>query len=317
MGAGASVRKTAPKKWKHQDAAKYYQYLVKWLGLPTAYSKSPGGFAIWNNNTLKKQKYYGFNICFNEIILRDESIKHLCPIPHKDFLYTSVKINIPEARLIQVLKLSGSLSYDPLKNLLTARCGSLAANMATLKLATDIAVGNVDWQTVRDNNLYARAIMCTYSAKSADKTNHPLTKWMYCKLCGNLQKGRKLNNGYWPEAFPGGCPPGKYRSLADLRGIKDSSQYKGLVGGKKQAGIKNGGNGKSVPIAKGNLVKYPTNKIKGKMPIPTRLDQQIKKDIEKMTDYSATRHRGGSGGYPYGVPELLYVDSYKTPMIYL
>ena len=101
--------------------------------------------AKWCNVWLSWQNRLYLN--FDLIELRDESVPHCVPLPHRDFLYTFIKYEVSPDRFKDVLSLSGSVSYDPLKKLIRARCGSQEANIATLYLATEIASGK---QTIED-----------------------------------------------------------------------------------------------------------------------------------------------------------------------
>jgi hypothetical protein len=117
------------------------------FGKPTAESRARGGFALWKTRGL-----------FAEHMLRDEDVKHCVPRPHHDFFYSSVKFYIPDDKLCDVLKVSGSLNYDGLKKLLTARCGAIGANYATLYLGMAVASGKLTIAEVKKDELYPRMI---------------------------------------------------------------------------------------------------------------------------------------------------------------
>ena len=79
---------------------------------------------------------------FEEIIIRDEDIHHCKPFKYTDFLYSKIRFDIhqiSEEHFVKALKVSGSISYDPLKKEIRARCDSEAANIATLYLAIAVA----------------------------------------------------------------------------------------------------------------------------------------------------------------------------------
>ena len=87
---------------------------------------------------------------FDEHILRDEDVKHCVPRNHHDYFYSSVKFFVPKKnKVFDVLKISGSLNYDGLKKLLTARCGGIGANYATLYLAMMVANGKLSISQVK------------------------------------------------------------------------------------------------------------------------------------------------------------------------
>ena len=95
---------------------------------------------------------------FNEHILRDEDVKHCVPRPHHDYFYSSIKFYVPKDKLLDVLKVSGSLGYDGLKKLLTARCGGIGANYATIYLGMMIANGKLSIQQVQSDDMYPKMI---------------------------------------------------------------------------------------------------------------------------------------------------------------
>tara|TARA_B100000900_G_scaffold211369_1_gene179154 strand:- start:89 stop:901 length:813 start_codon:yes stop_codon:yes gene_type:complete len=182
-------------QWEHKDAIEQYNILVKKYGKPTIYDFKKGGIAIWKKNKL-------MNTCFDYIELLDESVPHCVPKPHRDFLYTYVKYEIPEDKILDVTSLSGSIAYDPLKKTLRARCGSEAANIGTLYLATAIGNSRISIKKVQEKKLYKSVIVSLQN-----KQNVAL---YYKKLCKSLeeQPGNPEWSGYYPLAFPEGCCPG-------------------------------------------------------------------------------------------------------------
>lgn len=133
--------------WIHTRPKNYYVECVKLFGKPDAISNKKHGFAFWKTKGL-----------FDEHILRDEDVKHCVPRNHHDYFYSSVKFFVPKNKLFDVLKISGSLNYDGLKKLLTARCGGIGANYATLYLAMMVANGKLSISQVKKNEMYPRMI---------------------------------------------------------------------------------------------------------------------------------------------------------------
>lgn len=134
-------------KWKHKRPRDYYDECVKMFGSPTAKANVPNGFALWKTKGL-----------FHEHLLRDEDVKHCVPRNHHDYFYSSVKFYVPAHKLFDVLRISGSINYDGLKNLLTARCGGIGANYATLYLGMMVANGDLSIQTVKQSEMYSKMI---------------------------------------------------------------------------------------------------------------------------------------------------------------
>ena len=182
-------------RWKNRDAIQVLQVETQKWGSPFIISKKPGGLAIWTREQLT-------DTCFERIELYDESVPHCVPKPHRDFLYTFVKYDVTPDKFSDVLSLSGSVAFDPLKKELRARCGSQEANIATLYLATEIANGNKNLSDIQANKLYKQTIVSTQDPKQVEK--------IYSALCDNIrnQTGNSGWTGYWPAAFPEGCCKG-------------------------------------------------------------------------------------------------------------
>lgn len=96
--------------------------------------KSKGGVAIWKRLTLEKK---GF--CWDRVEIRDEQVPHNNPGPHVDFMYYWYKLHVPEELICDITKLSESVTYDPLKKLICARCHFNGAIVSTILLAKRVA----------------------------------------------------------------------------------------------------------------------------------------------------------------------------------
>ncbi len=135
--------------WIHKHPREYLPVAKKLFGTPTFVANVENGMAFW--------KLKG-NSLYSEHVLRDEDVKHCVPAPHHDFFYTSFKIYVPPSKLIDVLRISGSIGYDGLKHYLTARCGGIGANIATLYLGSKVAMGEYDIAYVKKAGLYVSHI---------------------------------------------------------------------------------------------------------------------------------------------------------------
>ena len=135
--------------WINKRPKEYLKDVKRLFGSPTFIANVENGMAYW--------KMSGSSL-FAEHILKDEDVKHCVPAPHHDFFYTSIKIYVPPMKLLNVLKISGSISYDGLKHFLTARCGGFNANIATLYLGAKIAMGEYNIEKLKKDNLYIKHI---------------------------------------------------------------------------------------------------------------------------------------------------------------
>ena len=201
-------------KWKNKDAIKMHNNIIKIFGNPVGVISKEGGLSLWDERVLKKSKVFGMENIFVEQIVRDEKIKHMCPKKHNDFFYSFIKINISPEQLINVIMLSGSVGYDPLKKTLYARCSGLEPNIATLKIATDIILKNnvevllINEKTkkikkhkyknlndIKKNGIYGKTI--TRCIKDYDFLVNT-----YMHLVKNVKKiGVGKKTGYWEGAF--------------------------------------------------------------------------------------------------------------------
>lgn len=144
-----------------------YVELVRLLGPPTSLDKDRNGQAIWNIDTLREQG----NSILQRVELHDELVVHDTPniIPHYDFVYTYIKLRVPEDRIEQVLKVSPTITYDALKGWICSRCTSLATNYAALLLCAYIARGEYNMPEIKHDDAYVDYFSRTFpSAKSYD-----------------------------------------------------------------------------------------------------------------------------------------------------
>tara|TARA_Y100001970_G_C14157395_1_gene816371 strand:- start:65 stop:595 length:531 start_codon:yes stop_codon:yes gene_type:complete len=117
------------------------------FGKPNSFSNTKDGFAYWKTSGL-----------FNEHLLRDEYIKHCVPRNHYDFFYSSVRFFVPKTKVFDILQISGSITYDGLKKYITARCGGIGANIATLYLCMKVANGDLSINQIKERDMYPRLI---------------------------------------------------------------------------------------------------------------------------------------------------------------
>lgn len=145
------IQKCMPVRWKSKPKERLPD-LVKEFGNYDSIDKSSGGQAVWKESTLKSRGHP-----WSRIEIRDEEISHPSPAPHFDFLYTWLKVGKLEKNIAaKILAVSESISYDPLKGELRARCHFMGANAATLWLALKIIKG----EDVTEED-YSDAIMKT------------------------------------------------------------------------------------------------------------------------------------------------------------
>lgn len=122
--------------WSHPKPSARLPDVIAEFGTPNIIDTSPGGLARWGPSVLKGTPY-------TEILLKDEQIPHESPMPHDDYLYSSVCVNLPPRVQIAMMAITKSVWYDRLTHTLTARCHYMQANVATILLVTRLALGMV------------------------------------------------------------------------------------------------------------------------------------------------------------------------------
>ena len=173
-------------KWKHKLPRETYPIAVKNLGKPFFAANIPHGMAYWKTKGL-----------FSEHLLRDEEVKHCVPGNHYDYFYSSIKFYVPPEMIKRVLSISGSINYDGLKKLLTARCASIGANIATLYLAMALVSGKMSIQDIKRKGLYSAYIMGEALSHSE------MRKEMNAMKKKNHRKYKKeLKDPFYKLAFP-------------------------------------------------------------------------------------------------------------------
>ena len=185
--SGGSKGNQVLSNWKNQQndgPVSYYDEIVARYGNPDILVNQSGGLCIWNVD--KKDDPH------TRIELKDEYVPHCVPANHFDFMYSFVTIYVPPNKLNDVQSISGSISYDPLKHELFARCGSFAANFATLRTVFNVLEG------VETN--YSKNI------KSKDSNNESNFDYVLRKVKENQKMySKELTWQYYPGAFPKGC----------------------------------------------------------------------------------------------------------------
>ena len=195
-------------EWRHSEPKEYYPKCVKMFGSPDAISVKRNGFALWLTRGL-----------FSEHLLRDEYVKHCVPRDHYDYFYSSVKFYMPEDKVCDALKVSGSLFYDGLKKHLTARCGGIGANYATIYLAMMISEGKLTLDEVKKNDMYPKMI------RGELIPHKKLHKIMYkMKVKNNKRYAKELKQDFAGYAFKKCHKSSSRKTKKRTQGKKKSSR---------------------------------------------------------------------------------------------
>ena len=192
----------------NNNPKKYYNYILKEIGRkPDRIINQPKGEVVWydDNNIVHR--------------LLDEDVQHCVPANHHDFFYTTINIYIPTEAVPFVQSISGSVMIDLLKKTVTARCGSLGANYATLRTVIDVInmVQEMNLVSVRDvtsidqinqhKKLYQKIDQVYPENINNIKNDYQSNKnkvIQYIKENNNIYQN-ELNLPYHKYSFPNGC----------------------------------------------------------------------------------------------------------------
>ena len=173
--------------WKNNRPKKFYKTAVEMFGKPNFVANVPNGMAYWKKSG---------NTLFDEHYIKDQEVSHCVPAKHYDFFYSSVRCYVPPERRLDVLSISGSINYDGLTKLMTARCAGLGANIATLYLGMCVANGVMTITEVKKSGLYGKYI------RGEMEPHSELRKQMMAMKKQNFKKYKKEILGEFdPLAF--------------------------------------------------------------------------------------------------------------------
>lgn len=130
--------------FKHKDAAEYGRKMLKVFGEPDGVTPN---CLYWDSGDGMKN-----------IRLKDESVSHSFPKPHKDYVYSDQEIEVPSHLYSLFAHVSGSIIIDGLKDLVSARCGGLMANAITLQFVKDVVNGKAPQSFDGAKDEYAKRI---------------------------------------------------------------------------------------------------------------------------------------------------------------
>jgi len=178
------------KNWKYEDAKGYAEKLIDEYGQPDEVTET----------MLKWNKLGSFGKDERETYIIDESIPHAFPKPHKDYVYTVMNIKIPSDMLDTLGHVTGSIIYDGLKEEVTARCGSLYANAATMGFVRDMVDGKVPVEDGPAKDEYADRITKDplpkfYDNKMNEGVEHMCGHCLDESLWANIHKKRQRIKG--------------------------------------------------------------------------------------------------------------------------
>ncbi len=142
-----------PVFWLHKEAWDYYKKLVPVLGYHESIETCAGGSVTWSptvNTTL-----FGMRNIFASHVLRDQDIFVRCPRPHKEYFYSYINYTLNTNKINDVISISPSLNYDPVRGVIGIRGGNLGNNIALLNLAIKVEQNIFDIKLIRREGLFA------------------------------------------------------------------------------------------------------------------------------------------------------------------
>ena len=186
-------------QWSNPEAVNALDKVKAVLGEPDVYSRYKNGAAVWTEAQLYKSNYKGHPICLAKVMVIDELVPHGYPTSHADTVYTAIRVELLMNDLKNILPLTGALSFNPLKKLLIAHCESFEANIAILKLATDILIEKDNMVHIKTNDTLKKLI---------NQAKNGGAEPLYLELCANMQILNARPSKYttcWPSAAGNRC----------------------------------------------------------------------------------------------------------------
>ena len=209
--------------WEHEDAKAYAKELIEKYGEPKVMTNN---MVLWESGISKFKKVY----------VLDESIPHDSPKPHRDFVYSTMEIDVPEDLMEAVAEASESIIVDQLKNEVTARCGDIIANAITLGFVQKLVEGKIKPEDAKEE--YKRHIL---EGITPDWFKETLEEKSKSDRCTRIAK-RKYD--VWPSAYASGavvkCRQGKiWKDLKEDELDEDLRKWFGRKGapGKKKGWV--------------------------------------------------------------------------------
>jgi len=139
--------------WTSAGAKARVADVMHYYGNPSYFNNVAGqsGFAVWLNANPTESTG-----CISVAYLRDEALVANATSDrdqksHTEYLYTIIKVDIPNAKFHDIQKVSRSVSYDFLTRELTARGDHLGSNFVQLWLALKYANNEYTLATVQAN----------------------------------------------------------------------------------------------------------------------------------------------------------------------
>ena len=173
--------------WKYKKPKLFFKQAVKLFGKPTFVANVPYGMAYWKIKS---------NSLFSEHLIKDQEVAHCVPAKHYDYFYSSIKCYVPPNKRKDVLSISGSINYDGLTKMLTARCANLNANIATLYLGMCVANGIMSIKNVKKAGLYGK-----YIRGEVESHRELVKKMMKMKRDNNKKYKKEINGSFDSMAF--------------------------------------------------------------------------------------------------------------------
>lgn len=133
------------KSWRNRDAAEYAEKMIKTFGKP---DEATDTSLMWRNID-----------SFKETTIKDESIPHDFPKTHRDYVYSTMHIEVPEEFMNTLAHVTGSIIVDRLKHEVTGRCGNLWANAVTLGFVQDLVDKKISNNSEKAKKEYGKRIL--------------------------------------------------------------------------------------------------------------------------------------------------------------
>ena len=146
-------------KWQYTTYKAFHE-MKKLFGSPSYLDSRPGGFALWSFRA-EDDAVTGTaasTVPFARVVVQDRLVPHDDPVPHYDYIYTTILYSLDSGDRERVMKSSDALEYDGSRNELTARCSSLENTIALLVYADKVARNVISYSDVLEGKKFENCL---------------------------------------------------------------------------------------------------------------------------------------------------------------
>lgn len=164
-------------RWNNALAAnRVYQLTTMLNRNPNAVVPQEGGLVIWLKPPALNQDLRNQGYSYEKLEIQDVNYLHSKPVWHSDFMFLTLHLHIKPDKAKELMEISDSMVYYGVGHHLTATCGEVEANIATMVIAKMYNEGYISKIEARERyNQYIMTILAEFLAneKKPDLAQQP------------------------------------------------------------------------------------------------------------------------------------------------